>query len=208
MSIFNIDKSKNDSKQDITLEDYEKKIQERNEEYRRLNEILHGMRNEVSKLMEEIKQLSDELVKKNAEVFLVDQKLEDLKRNYHLLQQNIEDEQNIFISLRNNIEKIKDEIKTDLAIQDELIKIKNEYDLISLQVAEKKEELLKLQAENTTSPSKENNNDASAVLTSSVSSEKKLKRCKAKTKNGSKCKRFALENSDFCSIHSKNVKVK
>ena len=148
MSIFNIDKSKNDSKQDITLVDYEKKIQERNEEYRRLNEILHGMRNEVSKLMEEIKQLSDELVKKNAEVFLVDQKLEDLKRNYHLLQQNIEDEQNIFILLQNNIEKIKDEIKTDLAIQDELIKIKNEYDLISLQVAEKKEELLKLQAEN------------------------------------------------------------
>jgi len=31
--------------------------------------------------------------------------------------------------------------------------------------------------------------------------KEKLKRCSAKTKNGLRCKKIAVENSEFCSIH-------
>lgn len=33
----------------------------------------------------------------------------------------------------------------------------------------------------------------------------KLKRCIAKTKNGAKCKRTAVENSDYCAMHLKQI---
>ncbi len=177
MSIFNIEKKRDDSKQNNVLEDYEKKIEERKEEYQHLNKILLGMRIEVSDLMEEIKKLSDEIVKKNAEKFLVEQKLDDLDQSNRLLLQDIEYKQNILLSLNNNIEKVKDEINTKLSTQLELEKIEEEKDLprnLKEQFSE-----LKLKQGN----------------------KKKLKRCSAKTKNGLRCKKIAVENSEFCSIH-------
>lgn len=203
MSIFNNEKKTNGSKQNISLEDFEKKIEERKEEYHRLNEILRGMRAEVSKLMDEIKKLSDEVVKKNAEKFLVEQEVDELTQTYHLLQKDVELEQNKMLTLRNSMEKLKDEISTDLSIQEELIKIKKEYDLISKQVLEKKLELNKLD--------QDDNNIQKTTLEEKISAipiiiKKKPKRCSAKNKNGLKCKRLALDNSEFCSIHSKKSK--
>lgn len=93
------------------------------------------MRTEVASLMTQIKQLSDELINSNKQKLSIGKEIEDLTRKYHLLAQNVEYEQNTLLSLSNNIAKIKDEIKSDLAIQDELNKIKNEYNLISTQVA-------------------------------------------------------------------------
>lgn len=46
MSIFNPEKGKS-NKQNISLDDYERRIDERREEFDRLNEILRGMRSEV-----------------------------------------------------------------------------------------------------------------------------------------------------------------
>ena len=182
MSIFNIEKKRDDSKQNNVLEDYERKIEERKEEYQHLNKILHGMRTEVSDLMEEIKKLSDEVIKKNAEKFLVEQKLDDLDNNYRLLLQDIEYNQNILLSLNNNIEKIKDETNADLSLQVELAKIDEEKVLLPIA----KEQLSGLEL--------------------MQGAKKKLKSCSAKTKNGNKCKRVVAENSKFCSIHLKKIK--
>ncbi len=182
MSIFNIEKKRDDSKQNIDLEDYERKIEERKEEYQHLNKILHGMRTEVSDLMEEIKKLSDEVIKKNAEKFLVEQKLDDLDNSYRLLLQDIEYKQNIVLSLNNNIENVKDEINADLSIQVELEKIEEEKALHP----NAKEQFPGLELKQGT--------------------KKKLKSCSAKTKDGNKCKRVAVENSKFCSIHLKKFK--
>ncbi len=201
MKIFTSGKKGNDSRQNIGLEDYERKIEEREEGYHHLNEILHGMRSEVSNLMREIKRLSDEVEKKNAEKFLIEQKVDDLDRSYHLLQQVADYEQNTFLSLRNNLEKIKDEIKTDLSIQDELNEIKKEYDLISRQVAEKKLKLSKIEEEKFLPLINQKNESTKLNLKPSI--QNKLKRCSAKTKNGPRCKRLEVESSGFCSIHRK-----
>jgi chromosome segregation ATPase len=201
VSIFNTDKTKLNSDKNISPEDYEKRIAERNEEYRRLNDILRGMRAEVSNLMDEIKRLSDEVVKKNAEVFLVDQKLDELNRNHQLLKQNIEDEQEIYLNLVKKIEKLKEELKSDLQIQDKLNQLKIEYNMISNQIAEKKSEFEIIQNLISTSFMDDNLKDETAVDKHKI--KKYVKRCVAKTKNGIKCKRKALENSEYCAIHLK-----
>lgn len=179
VSIFNIEKKRDDSKPNIVLEDYERKIEERKEEYQHLNKILLGMRTEVSDLMEEIKKLSDEIVKKNAEKFLVEQKLDDLDHSYRLLLQDIEYKQNILLSLNNNIEKIKTEINADLSIQIETTKIEEEKVL------------------------PQNAKEQFPGLELTQGTKKKIKSCSAKTKEGIRCKRAAVENSKFCSIHLK-----
>ncbi|MDP2364089.1 MAG: hypothetical protein Q8M94_10000, partial [Ignavibacteria bacterium] len=75
MSIFNNNKSKIDINQNVSLADCDRKLEERKEEYNHLNEILRGMRAEVSNLMEEIKNVTDNLVKKNSELFLLEQSI-------------------------------------------------------------------------------------------------------------------------------------
>lgn len=201
MNIFNNDKTKLNSEQNISLEDYERRISERTEEYHRLNEILRGMRVEVSNLMEEIKHLSDEIVKKNAEVFLVDQKLDDLNRDYQLLKQNIVDGQENYLDLVKKIEKLNEENKSNLQIQDKLNQSKIEYNMILNQIAEKKSELEVIQ--NLISTSFLSDKLEVETTFNEQKVKKVIKRCSAKTKNGVKCKRKAVDNSEFCAIHLK-----
>lgn len=204
MSIFNTDKTKLNSDKNISLEDYERRISERNEEYRRLNEILRGMRSEVSKLMEEIKELSDKVVKKNAEVFLVDQKLDELNDSYHLLQQNIKDEQEVYLNLVKEIENLKEELKSDLQLREKINQLKIEYNMIVNQIAEKKSEFEIIRNLIDTSFMDNEISEENPINKSNI--KNKLKRCAARTKNGAKCKRMVVENSDYCIIHLKQFK--
>lgn len=199
MSLFN-NKSKNNSEPDVDLSDYERKLRERQDEYNHLNDILRGMRAEVSNLMDEIKLVTDNLVKKNAELFLLEESIGDLKRSYELLKQDIKFEEETFNKINGELIKIKNEINKNTPLYEKLSVVKNEYESVLHQLNLSKEELEKTKnAENmisnfTSKAQPENNLETSTV--------KKKKKCQAKTKSGSKCKRYAVEGTLYCSFHS------
>lgn len=199
MSLFN-NKSKNNPEPDVDLSDYERKLRERQDEYNHLNDILRGMRAEVSNLMDEIKLVTDNLVKKNAELFLLEESIGDLKRSYELLKQDIKFEEETFNKINGELIKIKYEINKNTPLYEKLSVVKSEYESVLHQLNLSKKELEKTKnAENmisdiTSKAQPENNLETSTV--------KKKKKCQAKTKSGSKCKRYAVEGTLYCSFHS------
>lgn len=199
MSLFN-NKSKNNPEPDVDLSDYERKLRERQDEYNHLNDILRGMRAEVSNLMDEIKLVTDNLVKKNAELFLLEESIGDLKRSYELLKQDIKFEEETFNKINGELIKIKNEINKNTPLYEKLSVVKSEYESVLHQLNLSKKELEKTKnAENmisnfTSKAQPENNLETSTV--------KKKKKCQAKTKSGSKCKRYAVEGTLYCSFHS------
>lgn len=199
MSLFN-NKSKNNPEPDVDLSDYERKLRERQDEYNHLNDILRGMRAEVSNLMDEIKLVTDNLVKKNAELFLLEESIGDLKRSYKLLKQDIKFEEETFNKINGELIKIKNEINKNTLLYEKLSVVKSECESVMHQLNLSKEELEKTKnAENmisdfTSKAQPENNLETSTV--------KKKKKCQAKTKSGSKCKRYAVEGTLYCSFHS------
>ena len=201
MKIFNNNKTNNGIGDNISLSDYDRKLEERRTEYDHLNEILRGMRAEVSTLMEEIKDVTDNLVKKNAELFLLEQSIDDLKRSYELLQQNVRYEEEAFTKTNNELKKIKQEINESLPHCNKLNLVKKEYDSISNQLIARQQELEKIKSNPVQAVKIKNNTEN--ILESSI--VKKKKKCQAKTKTGSKCKRFAIEGSLYCSFHSSSV---
>jgi chromosome segregation ATPase len=206
MKIFNNNKVNSVSDDNIGLSDYNLKLEERRTEYEHLNEILRGMRAEVSNLMEEIKNVTDNLVKKNAELFLLEQSIDDLKRSSELLQQNVKYEEEAFNKANNELIKIKKEIIESLPYQDKLSSVKKEYEAISIQLIslQKVIELIKSETNPTQAVSIKNNTES--ILEPLI--VKKKKKCQAKTKTGSKCKRYASEGSFYCSFHSSNFNIK
>ena len=203
MDIFNKNKSKIDNHQNISLADYDRKLEERKEEYDRLNEILQGMRAEVSNLMEEIKNLTDRLVRKNAEMFLLEESIDDLKRSYELLQQNVKYEEDTLSKVNIELANIKIEISESLQYYEKLNIIKNEYESVAVKLLALKEALEIIKNKNGIIPAVTNQTQLKNNL--KIPIPKKKKKCKAKTKTGSKCKRFALDGSLYCSVHSSIV---
>jgi len=200
MKIFNNNKSNGSSDDSINLSDYNRKLEERRSEYEHLNEILHGMRAEVSNLMEQIKDVTDNLVKKNAELFLLEQSIDDLNRSYELLKQNVKYEEEAFSKANNELIKIKKEINESIPYYNKLIAVRNEFESVSLQLIAFKKEIEKIENQNniiSEAPQKREPQNNSVTKTP----EQKQK-CKAKTKSGSKCKRFAVEGSMYCKSHS------
>ena len=201
MKIFNNNKTNNGIGDNISRSDYDRKLEERGTEYDHLNEILRGMRAEVSTLMEEIKDVTDNLVKKNAELFLLEQSIDDLKRSYELLQQNVRYEEEAFTKTNNELKKIKQEINESLPHCNKLNLVKKEYDSISNQLIARQQELEKIKSNPVQAVKIKNNTEN--ILESSI--VKKKKKCQAKTKTGSKCKRYAAKGSLYCSFHSSSV---
>ena len=134
MKIFNNSKTNNGSSENISVSDYDRRLEERRAEYEHLNEILRGMRAEVSNLMEEIKDVTDNLVKKNAELFLLEQSIDDLNRSYELLKQNVKYEEEAFSKANNELIKIKQEINESIPYYNKLIAVRNEFESVSLQL--------------------------------------------------------------------------
>ncbi|MCK7524700.1 MAG: hypothetical protein MZV64_47360 [Ignavibacteriales bacterium] len=152
---------------------------------------MRGMRAEVSNLMEEIKDVTDNLVKKNAELFLLEQSIDDLNRSYELLKQNVKYEEEAFSKANNELIKIKQEINENIPYYNKLIAVRNEFESVSLQLIVSKKEIEKIENQNniiSEAPEKREPQNNSVTQTP----EQKQK-CKAKTKSGSKCKRFAVE---------------
>jgi chromosome segregation ATPase len=203
MDIFNKNKSRTDNHQNVSLEDYDKKIEERKEEYDRLNDILRGMRAEVSNLMEEIQNLTDRLVRKNAEMFLLEQSIDDLKRSYELLQQNVKYEEDTLSKVNIELTNIKIEISESMQYYEKLNVIKNEYESVAVKLLALKEALEITKNNSGISPAVTNQKQLENNLKTPITQKKK--KCKAKTKSGSKCKRFALDGSLFCTVHSSIV---
>jgi chromosome segregation ATPase len=203
MKIFNSNKTSNGIGDNISLSDYDRKVEERRTEYDHLNEILRGLRAEVSNLMEEIKVVTDNLVKKNAELFLLEQSIDDLKRSYELLQQNVRYEEEAFTKTNNELKKIKQEINESLPQYNKLNLVKKEYESISIQLVARQQELEKIKSVSKPVQAVKIKNNTQNIVESAI--VKKKKKCQAKTKTGSKCKRYALEDSLYCSFHSSSV---
>ncbi|HEX9252870.1 MAG TPA: hypothetical protein VF870_11550 [Ignavibacteriaceae bacterium] len=203
MKIFNNNKTKNEANGNISLSDYERKLEERKEEYEHLNEILRGMRAEVSNLMEEIKNVTDNLVKKNAELFLLEQSIDDLKRSYELLQQNVKYEEEAFSKVNNELTKIKNEITESLPYHNKIISAKNEFEILSKQLIESKAEIEKTNNQTKLLGEISENVELKNELDIPIATKKQ--KCHAKTKTGSKCKRYAVEGSLYCASHSSIV---
>ena len=203
MDIFNKNKSNNDDYQNVSLADYDRKLEERKEEYNHLNEILRGMRAEVSNLMEEIKSLTDRLVRKNAEMFLLEESIDDLKRSYELLQQNVKYEEDTLNKVNIEVTNIKIEISESMQYYEKLNVIKNEYKSVAVKLHALKEALEIIRNKNGIIPAVTNQTQLENNL--KIPIPRKKKKCKAKTKTGSKCKRFALDGSLYCSVHSSIV---
>ncbi len=205
MKIFNNNKTNNSIGDNISPSDYESKLEERRTEYEHLNEILCGMRAEVSNLMVETKDVTNNLVKKNAELFLLEQSIDDLNRSYELLQQNVKYEEEAFSKANNELLNIKNEIRENLPYQDKLNLIKKEYESISIQLIGLQKVLEIIKNENNSAQAVSNKNNSENSLESPVGI--KNKRCQAKTKSGSKCKRYAIEGRLYCSFHTTNVNL-
>jgi chromosome segregation ATPase len=203
MKIFSNNKINHDIDDNIRVSDYDRKLDERRAEYEHLNDILRGMRAEVSNLMEEIKNVTDNLVKKNAELFLLEQSIDDLKRSYELLQQNVKYEEEAFSKTNNELIKIKNEISESQLHYDKLNLVKQEYESISLQLITSQKDLEKIKNEIKFTQNVNTQNNPENLLESSI--VKKKKKCQAKTKAGSKCKRVAVEGSLYCSLHSSSI---
>lgn len=203
MKIFSNNKINHDIDDNIRVSDYDRKLDERRAEYEHLNDILRGMRAEVSNLMEEIKNVTDNLVKKNAELFLLEQSMDDLKRSYELLQQNVKYEEEAFSKTNNELIKIKNEISESQLHYDKLNLVKQEYESISLQLINSQKDLEKIKNEIKFTQNVNTQNNPENLLESSI--VKKKKKCQAKTKAGSKCKRVAVEGSLYCSLHSSSI---
>lgn len=203
MDIFNKNKSKTDNNQNVGLADYDRKLEERKKEYSHLNEILRGMRAEVSNLMEEIKNLNDGLVRKNAEMFLVEESIDDLKRSYELLQQNVKYEEDTLSKVNIELTNIKNEISESMQYYEKLNVIKFEYESIAVQSLALKEALEITKNKNGIIPAVTHQTKLENNLKTPIA--KKKKKCIAKTKTGSKCKRLALDGSLYCSAHSSIV---
>ena len=203
MDIFNKNKSTNDDYQNVSLADYDRKLEERKKEYDHLNEILRGMRTEVSNLMEEIKNLTDGLVRKNAEMFLLEESIDDLKRSYELLQQNVKYEEEAFNKANIELKKIKTEISESMQYYEKLNVIKNEYESVAVNLLALKEALEITKNKNGMVPDVKNQPRLENNIKTPIA--KKKKKCKAKTKTGSKCKRYAFDGSLYCSVHSSIV---
>jgi len=203
MKIFNNNKTNSGSDDNIILSDYDRKLEDRRAEYEHLNEILRGMRAEISNLMDEIKLVTDSLVKKNAELFLLEQNIDDLKRSYELLQQNVRYEEEAFTKTNNELKKIKQEINESLPQYNNLNLVKKEYESISIQLIARQQELEKIKVESNPLQAVQIKNNNENILESSI--VKKKKKCQAKTKAGSKCKRYAIEGSLYCLFHSSSV---
>ena len=148
MKIFNNSKTNNGSSENISISDYDRRLEERRAEYEHLNEILRGMRAEVSNLMEEIKDVTDNLVKKNAELFLLEQSIDDLNRSYELLKQNVKYEEEAFSKANNELIKIKQEINESIPYYNKLIAVRNEFEFVSLQLITCKKEIEKIENQN------------------------------------------------------------
>ncbi len=202
MSIFNPEKDK-PNKQNISLDDYKRRLDERREEYERLNEILRGMRSEVSKLMDEIKTATDDLVKKNAEKFLIEQKMEDLKNNYELLKQDVKYEEETYAKLAEELSAIRNEINQNRLYAEKLKGIKSEYETVSEQLNIEKQELEKI-IDESASLIDDEINQLKYKQQNDLNETKKI--CEALTKNGQRCKRLALDGSRFCAAHSHKSK--
>lgn len=203
MSIFNNNKSKNNSSQDVNLTDYERKLRERHDEYNHLKEILRGMRAEVSNLMDEIKDVTDNLVRKNAELFLLEESINDLKRSYELLKQDIKYEEETFNKVNSELIKIKSELNVNMPLFHKLNVLKIEYESVLLHLNARKTELEK--ANSQIIPLKSANNKNSSKINLGTQFIKNKKKCQAKTKLGSKCKRYAVEGSLYCARHLANI---
>lgn len=202
MSIFNPEKDRA-NKQKISLEDYERRLDERHEEYEKLNEILRGMRSEVSRFMDEIKTVTDDLVKKNAEKFLIEQKIEDLRNNYELLKQNVRFEEETYAKLTEELNKIRNEINQNRLYEEKLGVIKAEYETVSEQLSIEKLELEKIIDERASLIDGE-------ITQLKISQQDKRYSdksiCEAITKNGQRCKRSAIEGSQYCAAHTPKSK--
>jgi chromosome segregation ATPase len=199
MKIFNNNKTFTGSDDNISLSDYDRKIAERKEEYDHLNEILRGMRAEVSNLMNEIKNVTDNLVKRSAELYLLEETISDLKRSYELLRQNVKYEEEAFSKANNELTKIKNEINKNTPYHEKLIAVRKEYKSLSLQLIKSKNALEKIKNQDypKTDAEVENGKEKTSNLTIV-----KKKKCMGKTKSGTKCKRFAVEGSIYCSYHA------
>ncbi len=184
MKIFNNNKIGHETSDNISLSDYDRKLEERRAEYEHLNEILRGMRAEVSNLMEEIKVVTDNLVKKNAELFLLEQSIDDLKRSYELLQQNVKYEEEAFSKTNNELIKIKQEINESLPYHNKLNTVKKEYESISIQLIARQQDLEKIKSISNPLLAVKIKNINENILKSSI--VKKKKKCQAKTKTGTK----------------------
>ena len=203
MDIFNKNKSKTDNHQNVSLADYDRRLEERKEEYDHLNNILRGMRAEVSNLMDEIKSLTDNLVRKNAEMFLLEESIDDLKRSSELLQQNIKYDEDTFNKVQVELAKIKIEISESMQYREKLNDIKNEYESVAVNLLAFKEALEITKNNNAIIPAVINQTQLENNIKIPIA--KKKKKCIAKTKTGSKCKRFTLDGSLYCSVHSSIV---
>jgi len=205
MKIFNNNRISHETSDNISLSDYDRKLEERRSEYEHLNDILRGMRSEVSNLMEEIKVVTDNLVKKNAELFLLEQSIDDLKRSYELLQQNLKYEEEAFSKTNNELIKIKQEINESLPYHNKLNTVKKEYESLSAQLITRQQDLEIIKSASNPVQAVKIKNSNENILESSI--VKKKKKCKAKTKTGTKCKRYAAESSLYCTYHSSSVDV-
>lgn len=161
------------------------------------------MRAEVSNLMDEIKDVTDNLVRKNAELFLLEESINDLKRSYELLKQDIKCEEETFNKVNSELIKIKSELNDNMPLYDKLNVLKIEYESVLLHLNARKTELEKTNSQ--IIPLKSANNKNSSKIKLETQFIKNKKKCQAKTKLGSKCKRYAVEGSLYCARHLANI---
>lgn len=201
MKIFNSDKPKDLSEEKITPDAYESISEERKKELATLKEILRGMRSEVASLMVQIKARSGELEKLNEEKAQVEKDVGKLSENYYELKKSFLEKQDVILFLDKTISEINKEILEASSRPDKLETLKEEYNNLAKQVSEEKLKLFRFKSERQLLL--KNTDSYPTNKHFGVQKPTKSKKCAAKTSSGKKCKRTALPEKEYCSMHIK-----
>lgn len=147
MKIFNSIKFGENNKDENLLLLYEQKIEERKQELLKFDDILKSKRKEIARVEEERKLLVNESKKLETEKIELELELEKVRANIELLHTMEIEEREVALSINSQISLLKNEANEKYLLQNDIEKMKSEYDVLTDQIKESQNRLKALKHE-------------------------------------------------------------
>lgn len=147
MKIFDSIKFDNNKKKENLLLLYEQKIEERKQELSQLDNLLKSKRYEIAKVLEEKNLVSDELKKFKTEKTKMESELDNIRENLELLHTMETQEKEAAMSINSQISLLKNEATEKYILQNDIDKMKFDYETLTVQIAESQNKLKTLKQE-------------------------------------------------------------
>lgn len=147
MKIFNSISFGDHKKEENLLLLYEQKIEERKKELSQLDNLLRSKRFEISKVLVENKLAIDELKETRIEKTKLEGELDSIRENLEMLHMMETQEKEEALSINSQISQLKNEATEKYLLQNDIDKMKFEYDALISQITESQNKLKALKQE-------------------------------------------------------------